>query len=147
MFWIDKKIGSLCDLIKGRHYEQEKEMLSSCIDEFIDDLSKERHKKSKSIFSKMSLEISENERFFVYVFKANGLKEENVNVSFRNEYLTVERVQERNEQIFFNETYTDKSLRKMSSKSYYIAGIDEDNVEFVFSENKLTVLLPKNINK
>ncbi len=146
MFNIKSRLSSLGKKAlkyKPKRKPKQKEMLSNCIDEFAGGKKTNRRRYSKALLDNMTLNIKEDTSSYLYIFTMPKLKKTAINVSYKDDYLTIERTQREQEARFFTGMYEKNSIKRVSSKSYYLAGIDEAKIDYKISGNKLSVYLPK----
>ncbi|HHY90630.1 MAG TPA: Hsp20/alpha crystallin family protein [Clostridiales bacterium] len=93
--------------------------------------------------SDMKVDIKENEKEYILEAEIPGVNKEQIHVDYQQNYLTiaVENREEINEE---RKNYIRRE-RKIgrSSRSFYVEGIEEDNISAKYENGILTVLLPK----
>lgn len=141
MFGFKSKLGRLFSRLPARKKKKD-ELLTACFDDFVQDGSR-KLRFHRAVIPEMDLVISEDEYSKTYTFYSPKLKCLAINVSFKDDYLTVERSIKKQEAKFFKGAYEKNSISRVSARSYYVSGIVEDSITHELHGNKLIVKFKK----
>ena len=93
----------------------------------------------------MKTDIREEEKNYVLDVDLPGIKKENINLSFKDGYLTIEvKTEEVDEKTSFVRR---ERFCGTASRRYYVGDVDENHIEANFADGVLSVSIPKEIKE
>lgn len=95
-----------------------------------------------------SFHVDLEEKNDSYVIKADlpGIKKEDINISFANDYLTISAKRNEDTEITENNYLRRERRYGEFNRSFYIRNVRDENIDAEFNDGVLTVSLPKREN-